>query len=577
VHERVLLGLILLVGVGLRFALLRGPYAEIDADEAIVGLMALNIPRELPIFFWEQHYLGSLEAVVAAALFALVGPSNAALKAVPALFSVAFIGLVYASARRAFGPAPALLSALYLAIPPSFFAVWSVKARGGYAELLALGQLFLFLCQIIGETTRPAARLAALAGLVGGLALWTHPLAVVYLAAGTLYVALRRRAGAPRAAPSELSLRLTTGTTHAPPRRGRLILTALVGFAVGVLPIVIYNLAEGFPSLRYATEGGTAPRSALVNLWGLARYGAPVLAGLAEGTASKALLDVDWPGRPGSNPVLTFFLLGLVALVLWSYRGSLLALTYRSNVERAKRIEHGAPTSNLRPWPVCSGERYPSCHVRAAPFLLVILCVPLVVAVSRFADLWAEPRYALPAYSAIPLFAAAAWRLRIASPPGWVGHRLAAALRRSRQPVFLAVVCGVLAVNAVSLATSDFRLALPTSAGGSTEANRDELIEYLLAHGLTRIYTDYWIGYPLAFESRERIVPAIRSGGFDRRAAYGHQVWTADDPAFVFPRDALGDREFRQDLATAGGTADIAEVSAYRVYTRVRPLGPLRP
>ncbi|MBA2450060.1 MAG: glycosyltransferase family 39 protein, partial [Chloroflexi bacterium] len=190
------LALILLVGAMLRLALLLGPYKEIDADEAVVGLMALHIPRELPAFFWEQHYLGSLEAFVAAAAFAVVGPSAAALKSVPAVFSLAFVLLVYLSARRAFGVGPALLAALYLAIPPSFLAVWSVKARGGYAELLALGQLFLLLCQILVERRARGSgglsRLAALAGLVGGAALWTHPLAVVYLAAGGLYVGLSR-------------------------------------------------------------------------------------------------------------------------------------------------------------------------------------------------------------------------------------------------------------------------------------------------------------------------------------------------------------------------------------------------
>ena len=519
------LALILLAGAILRLALLLGPYSEIDADEAVVGLMALHIPRELSAFFWEQHYLGSLESFVAAAAFAVVGPSAAALKSVPAMFSMAFVLLVYLSARRAFGVGPALLAALYLAVPPSFLAVWSVKARGGYAELLALGQLFLLLCQILVERrarcSRGLSRLAALAGLVGGAALWTHPLAAAYLAAGGLYVGLSW-AHAGSSVP-QARKRLTIPVT----------LVALVGFVVGLGPAILYNLAHGFPSLAYAAGGGTAPGNVLVNLWGLARYGLPVLAGLAEGTASKVLLDADWPRRPGSNPVVAVALLVLVLAVLWSHRRSLAALVSRG------------------------GD---SVGARAAPFLLLLLLVPVIVAVSRFADLWAEPRYALPAYSGVPLFAALVWRVRGQS-------RL----------VIAGAASLVLSVNAASLLTSDFRLALPTSAGESTQANRAVLVEYLLERGLTRIYTDYWIAYPLAFESRERIVPAVRSGGFDRRHAYGHQVWVDPDPAFVFPRDALGDREFRQDLAAVGGSAEVAEVSVYRIYTRTRPLEPMRP
>jgi hypothetical protein len=533
VGPRALLLLILLAGAVLRLALLLGPYSEIDADEAVVGLMALNIPRELPPFFWEQHYLGSLEAFAAAAVFTVAGPSSAALKLVPAIFSLAFVGLVYASARLAFGAGPALLAALYLAIPPSFLAVWSVKARGGYAELLALGQLFLLLCQVIVGRGAVTVGLAVPAGLVGGLGLWTHPLAVIYLAAGGLYVALalRVRGGASCGRPARPDWPRKTARDG--PRQPVAIAAGLAAFIVGLLPAVLYNLSEGFPSLRYAGTEGTAPASALLNLWGLARYGVPVLAGLAEGTPSKAWLDLDWPRRPGSNPVVPVGLLLLAAAVVWAHRRSLVALV------------RGRPDQRER---------------AAAPFLLVLLFVPPVVAVSRFADLWAEPRYALPVYSAVPLFAALVWRLR----------------SRSR-PLFVGLTTLVLAVNAASLLTSEFRLTLPINAGESTRANRAELIDYLLAHDLTRIYTDYWIGYPLAFESRERIVPAVRSGGFDRRAAYAHQVWTTPDPTFVFPADGPGDREFRRELAALGGTAVVADVSVYRVYTRVRPLEPMRP
>ncbi len=364
---------------------------------------------------------------------------------------------------------------------------------------------------LVARADAPRA-LPALAGLAAGLALWTHPIAVVYLVACALYawVALRDRSA-----------------------QGRLIPMAVMaapGFVLGLAPAVAYNVAEGFPSARYVLAGGTAPGSALLNLWGLARYGAPVLAGLAEGTASKELLDADWPGRPGSVAATTALLWLAAALVLWSHRGAL--------------TPHKAP---------------PSARA-AAPFLLVLLLIPPLVAVSRFAELWAEPRYALPAYAAVPLLGASIWRLA----------------NRSRALPFLALAA-LLAANVGSLLTTRPALALPTSAGSSDAANRAVLIDYLESHGLTRIYTDYWIGYPLAFESREAIIPAIRSGGFDRRDAYAHQVWVEPDPAFVFPRDALGDREFRQDLAAAGGTADVAEVSVYRVYTRVRPLDVLRP
>src|SRR6476659_5769806 len=73
--ERVLLALILLIGAGLRLWLLLGPFAEIDADEAVVGLMALQVPGEIPAFYWQQQYLGTIAPLGAAGVFAVVEPS----------------------------------------------------------------------------------------------------------------------------------------------------------------------------------------------------------------------------------------------------------------------------------------------------------------------------------------------------------------------------------------------------------------------------------------------------------------------------------------------------------------------
>src|SRR3954466_5846657 len=159
--EYTLLALILAIGAGLRLWLLLGPYSEIDADEAVVGLMAMQVPGELPAFYWEQHYLGTIEPIVASGVFAVLGPSAAALKLVPAAFSMLFVALVYLTARPIFGSGPALLSALYLAVPPSFFAAWSVKARGGYPEALALGQLCLLAAQRLAHVPSPRPNAAA--------------------------------------------------------------------------------------------------------------------------------------------------------------------------------------------------------------------------------------------------------------------------------------------------------------------------------------------------------------------------------------------------------------------------------
>src|SRR5690554_1891314 len=105
VPRPLLLALVLALALGLRLALIVSPHGWLEADEAIVGLMARNILQgERPIFYWGQSYMGALEAYLAAAVFALLGSSTAALRLVPTVCSVIFVWLNYLLARRLFGP-----------------------------------------------------------------------------------------------------------------------------------------------------------------------------------------------------------------------------------------------------------------------------------------------------------------------------------------------------------------------------------------------------------------------------------------------------------------------------------------
>ena len=179
--EMAALGLLLLAALALRVALLLGTAGWLEADEAIVGLMARRILEgERPFFYWGQQYLGTLEPFSAAAVFALVGSSTLALKAVPTAYSLIYVGLSYLLARRLFGVGPALLAAGYLALPPFFLALWSTKPRGGYIEFLALGEATLLAALWVA---RPGGRLiprAALLLVLAALTVYTHPLGIVF-------------------------------------------------------------------------------------------------------------------------------------------------------------------------------------------------------------------------------------------------------------------------------------------------------------------------------------------------------------------------------------------------------------
>jgi hypothetical protein len=257
------------------------------------------------------------------------------------------------------------------------------------------------------------------------------------------------------------------------------------------------------------------------------RVGVPVLLGLGQPTTSEALFDADWGLRPAGHLSVALLALLLLAVVL--------ALQLRSLRALVRGQAGGGP----------------------ALLLLIVLTVPPVVAATRFGFFVSEPRYALPLYASVPLLAAAAWRLP-------------ARLRWS-------LVAGLLAFNIWSLLSTDPRLWRPEDAPNSTAATRAQLVQFLVAEDRHQMYTDYWIGYPIMFETRETVLAYVISGGFNRYLPPADNVQRTPNPAWVFVPDTDAERAFLSQLGEAGGQARVDVVASYRVYTDVEPLAAMRP
>jgi hypothetical protein len=146
-------------------------------------------------------------------------------------------------------------------------------------------------------------------------------------------------------------------------------------------------------------------------------------------------------------------------------------------------------------------------------------------------------------------------------------------------PAFIkpAVVVGVLALNTWSLLSTNARLWRAEDTPDSTAAARAELAQFLVAGHRHQMYTDYWIGYPIMFETRETVLAYVISGGFNRYVPPADNVQRTPNPAWVFSADTLPERVFLDDLARLGGRATVADVSVYRVYIDVQPLETIRP
>ena len=187
------LGLLLLLGAGIRLLYLIYPF--MDADQAINGLMARHILLgEFPIFFYGQDYCGSIEAYLVSTVFFLFGSSRFTLGLTIALLSLFLIFFIYRLAVLLLDRKTALVAALLTAFPSYYFVFHSVLARSAYMESPVLGiLLFISAGRILyAQDRRPAQYLWL--GLLSGLGLWTHFLFVFYLTPVGLLLLLKERA-----------------------------------------------------------------------------------------------------------------------------------------------------------------------------------------------------------------------------------------------------------------------------------------------------------------------------------------------------------------------------------------------
>src|SRR5262249_13160114 len=145
-------------------------------------------------------------------------------------------------ARHAFGELARRACLAYLALPPLFLLTWSVKARGGYAEVLALGAVILWLTVVISQDPQSRLWRWPVLGGAARLAAWINPLAVVELGSATLYLL------------AHLRRRLLNWTT----------LAAVVALVLACLPMLLANAASRGETFReLALQNASSSRSLL--------------------------------------------------------------------------------------------------------------------------------------------------------------------------------------------------------------------------------------------------------------------------------------------------------------------------
>lgn len=475
------LALITLVAMAWKVLIVANGRVPFNSDEAIVGLMARHILQgNWPVFFYGQSYMGSLDAILVAAGFLVLGESVWVIRLVQSLLYAGLLLTTFWLGSVGFQSVKVgLISALFLAIPTVNMTLYTTASLGGYGEALLIGNLLLILA--IKHSQRPRARTAFLWGILAGVGLWANGLTLVF------------------SLPSLIYLLAQTVNFVDSSKIIRRIAWIVAGGLIGATPWWIYAVQQGPGSLFLELLGSAvsveqAPWIARtgMHLVNLVLLGLPVTFGL------RPPWSVEWLALP------------LIPLVLVAWSLVLLHL-YRS-------IKFGTERSAV--YRLLSGVGLTLC----AGFLFTAFGVD------------PSGRYFLP----------------LATPLALIAADFTANMHYHRW-----LRSGVLGSILVFQLVGNIQCALRYPPGFTTQFYAptiidhqydDELIAFLSEQGETRGYTHYWVSYPLAFLSGERLI-------FTPRLSYHLDLrYTARDDRYA-PYRALVDASERVAYITTHNPA----------------------
>jgi hypothetical protein len=560
------LALFLMLSLAVRVgALLRG-WPALDSDEAIIGLMARHILQGArPAFYFGQHYLGALDAYIAAAFFAVLGPSTVALRLSMLPLVIGFLIMAIAIAQLTYGKVGAIFAGVVLAFGPAYALLRESAVIGGYQETLFLGGALLLLAYWRLRRPEPAPRTRAelwqalgwyaLMGLVIGLGVWSDQLILPIVGAALVALVAAR----PREA-----LRLPG-------------VALLAGAVVGGWPFWSYNVTHHFATFaelaaqnRVAGQVGSFPPPGdwLAQVGSILSVGLPAVLGSPHvcvvhggswASYPPALVALNQPALTWCGALNTLFSLAVLALYGLA-AAPLVRCAWRWWRARGSAVAE-AP-STLAPEDAAERAREHARQWLRAMLLLTAAGTLLLYSLSKTAEIYqlTAARYLLPLYLTLPLIAGGALRIdpwavmRLGGmpdpAPDTVPSMKQGLVRSSVRvvlttPLVFLAVTGFLATLSWSLNSERFALPMPPAD--------QRLIAALEAHGVTTFVSDYWTCYRLAFESNERLRCAVRdgangtltrNGAVNRYAPYLDEVLRAPHPAYIFPADSNQDATF---------------------------------
>ncbi|GCE27202.1 hypothetical protein KDA_26860 [Dictyobacter alpinus] len=266
------LWLCLLVGIIVRIFLILHGSSALPGDEALTGIQAENILRGLhPIYYYDQPYMGSLEAYILALFFAVAGPSVLVLRIGMTCISLSLVVLTWffssalADQAKLKGSVKSIfmiVATLIAALPPLYDVVIELRSWGGYVEAM-ISMLWIMLAglQLTQRWQAQASRFELTwrwlwLGFLIGFGFWIDPLVVYAVVAVALWI-------------GGIILVGLLHPVERPDARRKLLLETLLAFAtipsavIGFIPGIIYGFRHNWTNVTYVIHNGAGQPSSL--------------------------------------------------------------------------------------------------------------------------------------------------------------------------------------------------------------------------------------------------------------------------------------------------------------------------
>ena len=506
----------------LRILLIANGWPETDSDEGTMGLEAMHIAfrGEHPVFLYGQNYMGTIEAYVGAFLFRLFGVSLFNLRLGMILLFTLFLVSMYCLTSLLYSKKLALVTLALLSIGARNVLLPEIRAVGGAMETLVFGSIVMLLASWLAFTSDEDAlprkrRLRLIAygawGLATGLGLWSHLLVIPFVLTSALLLLLFCRRDIRSLAP----------------------LCLLVGFIIGAMPLIYYNITsplnQNSLAVALSIQGGNGIAQKVTfakQVSGTIFYSLPVATGL---NPPCTLEHMPLFGPASSRNVLCTIVdgswsMGYIALMAIS---ALLALIPLWQLWRLH-------SSTRHSWSIEDRQN----SILQTSRLLLLCAAALTLALFVLSPLAAEKpwstRYLIGLLIATPALLWPLWHgLHDRQLTSTVQHlqtsqRLSLALRGS--------LLLLIAATFVAGTIYDFR-EIPNDQQLLQQDTM--LIHDLLHHDIRRISAGYWVCDRLIFASQEQIICNVVEvplyEGLNRYTPYIAIVKADSTAPYVFP------------------------------------------